>query len=1304
MGIDLAAKACERTSRQCKELLGFIKLVNGAHAQFSRSLMDACSLYMKSELYTESGSDEYGTLWNFVSRVVEDLHAYGETHRNHTLALQRQAIEPFQHSATANEASRKEIFEKVDKLTKSLQETYTTVKKSKADYDMFHAQAVEATEAIANAQIGSAKKEFERLQSKAQIALDKATSASEHLRECEIVRNKAQEEYYTKALPDIYKEVATTEENLLQSVFQAVQIAKELQKAMVTSQLIGTDDIQLNMSDVDIAADMKRFSFNFTSDDNKQVVDISVRSLLNPLKAARMQVKRDHSTRWTSHYFVLMDEPRKLFCFDSEDSEKAREIISLNDCKAYSMDDSYFGKPHCIQLIITPATEYKSDKVAAESRKETSPSEREKQLNGSYSYHNHGMLSVASSSVGRSAEAAILSQTPLFSGSHEESSNFVFKLGLSSSHSGLLLHEASKNKVSVVYLLAESAVEKADWLHHLHQTCYCCNTCSATYGYRLPLKMNVNKGRQDVANDPSFVRQTKRLHLWIMEAKDLQACQNSKSSLAGGPLYCEVLLDDIRQAKTSSKSLESLFWGEDFKFYDFSPCHSRLRILLYQGQHGRPQKDTEVGYVSIPLQSMQAGKRTEGWFQVRSFGSSEDEDVVVGVIRLALTLTSEHYIPKDLRERFLKILIEPSLICVKSIGKVITNQREEFARGLMNILMAYNQDVTGISEIMRHEVEFTENPNIIFRGSTVATKILDQYMKSLAAKYLRTVLRPIIKQIYSSKDSCEVDPSRYPQLRSAEYVKDSIRRHWKRLLGHVGAVWDAINRSVDSCPKELIEIFASIRSAVQSRFPEDKNTVYCAISGFIFLRFFCPAILSPKLFELMPEHPDSITARTLTLVAKILQNLANMTIFEGKEPYMEPCNVFLEQKRSSMMEFLDHISSLESCSSLPSSPKNIIDINHNTWLLHASFRDLQSVLQTMPCANDPVVKELFPLIDELNDFKVAFSKVQSDAEIPDSQTFSDQAPYRLEGQGKVTESQRYLYEVASSPVTKYMQSDPTAAAESSSQLSPKDQKMANTKRSRNLLSKKGPLRDNISGSQLIQEPSLVNSSTGLAASTQNMSDSTTTTADGNYSYSDDQPSKLAYGSYFGAQFLGTYIANNPIQTSFASSFSGGNLLSLVSKSDEQNVNQIKTEVSNSAEDNTTESAHGRAQQQLSDENIRTREQQHQQTLLGVEHPPVSQSKGKKFFKSLMPKKKGKSSTSAGNLLDDRNHEQQLISLDKPKHHGHNMFHSHGSKRLSDNPREKQLVSLKGNSEGQLTEELSPISKMSTSMPAFSSFL
>ena len=46
---------------------------------------------------------------------------------------------------------------------------------------------------------------------------------------------------------------------------------------------------------------------------------------------------------------------------------------------------------------------------------------------------------------------------------------------------------------------------------------------------------------------------------------------------------------------------------------------------------------------------------------------------------------------------------------------------------------------------------------------------------------------------------------------------------------------------------------------------------YVVVSGFIFLRFFAPAILGPRLFQLRQDTPDALTQRTLTLISKAIQ-------------------------------------------------------------------------------------------------------------------------------------------------------------------------------------------------------------------------------------------------------------------------------------------------------------------------------------------------------------------------------------------------------------------------------------------------
>ncbi|XP_028942114.1 RAS protein activator like-3, partial [Antrostomus carolinensis] len=204
----------------------------------------------------------------------------------------------------------------------------------------------------------------------------------------------------------------------------------------------------------------------------------------------------------------------------------------------------------------------------------------------------------------------------------------------------------------------------------------------------------------------------------------------------------------------------------------------------------------------------------------------------------------------------------------------------------------------GVAELDR----FDDREALIFRENTLATKAIDEYMKLVGGKYLQDTLGEAVAQLCTSDDSCEVDPSKCASLDLSDN-QNNLRQVCEETFQRIAT-------SCDTFPAELGEIFAAWQEegTERGKAPIGQRLV----SASLFLRFLCPAIMSPSLFGLVQEYPSEATARTLTLVAKVIQNLANFTTFGEKEAYMGFMNEFLEHNWSTMMAFLQNVANPES--------------------------------------------------------------------------------------------------------------------------------------------------------------------------------------------------------------------------------------------------------------------------------------------------------------------------------------------------------------------------------------------------------
>ncbi|XP_040281016.1 ras GTPase-activating protein 3 isoform X1 [Bufo bufo] len=323
--------------------------------------------------------------------------------------------------------------------------------------------------------------------------------------------------------------------------------------------------------------------------------------------------------------------------------------------------------------------------------------------------------------------------------------------------------------------------------------------------------------------------------------------------------------------------------------------------------------DEFLGELKIPLKVLRQSSCYDAWYllQPRDNGKSgKPEDL--GSLRLNVVYTEDHVFASEyyncLRDLLLKSGdVEPVSASAAHVLGEVCREKQEAAIPLVRLFLHYGKIVPFISAIACAEVNRTQDPNTIFRGNSLTSKCIDETMKLAGMHYLQVTLKPIIDEICELHKPCEIDPVKLKDGENLETNKENLKNY-------VDQIFNVITKSGVSCPTVMCDIFFSLRESAAKRFQDDPDVRYTAVSSFIFLRFFAPAILSPNLFQLSPHHPDPQTSRTLTLISKTIQTLGSLSKSKSasfKETYMAAFyDHFNEQKYADAVKnFLDLISS-----------------------------------------------------------------------------------------------------------------------------------------------------------------------------------------------------------------------------------------------------------------------------------------------------------------------------------------------------------------------------------------------------------
>jgi Ras GTPase-activating-like protein IQGAP2/3 len=239
--------------------------------------------------------------------------------------------------------------------------------------------------------------------------------------------------------------------------------------------------------------------------------------------------------------------------------------------------------------------------------------------------------------------------------------------------------------------------------------------------------------------------------------------------------------------------------------------------------------------------------------------------------------------------------------------------------------------LTMFQSVLTYQFDNTPEYSNLLRQNTPVSRMMTTYTRrGPGQSYLKEVLSEKINSLISLEDvDLEINPLKVydnmvkqieadtgslpdylPKSVTAEdaaeneQVQAIITPRLKVLTEIAEGFLSTIIEGLHETPYGIRWICKQIRSLSRRKYPDAQDQTICTlIGGFFFLRFINPAIVTPKSYMLIDQVPAEKPRRTLTLIAKMLQNLANKPSY-AKEPYMAKLQPFVQKNKDRINKFM----------------------------------------------------------------------------------------------------------------------------------------------------------------------------------------------------------------------------------------------------------------------------------------------------------------------------------------------------------------------------------------------------------------
>lgn len=439
--------------------------------------------------------------------------------------------------------------------------------------------------------------------------------------------------------------------------------------------------------------------------------------------------------------------------------------------------------------------------------------------------------------------------------------------------------------------------------------------------------------------------------------------------------YVEIYFGDRVWSRTSVASSSRIpFWREDYVFKDF-PGESFPNFYLVLRQRlaprSSPSRDPALGYLVLTPKDIRRNGNVEKWYNFIAFAGAPlpmryyrsslclkilYEEFTVGPATVystvgktletlantnwsSLVQTDERRDVTQISETCLEICLSGFQIeaAIKWIQSLMTEEIKKiktimiersgdplfFTRNLQSDTVESEQDAEAIENSKRFADLKRNIDNTLFRGNSILTKSLERYMRIVGSALLEKTVGTFVRQLVADAPDLEVDPSRInpsyissnsmPNTPSSE-VMETVTAHQEDLYNYTSMMWNLIKNSADDIPPGFKQLFSHLATELKKELNQSESSIYNSVAGFLFLRFFCPGILNPKLFGLIRSQRVNKVQRSLTLITKMIQCFANRTRFGFKEPWMIPMNSFFEDHERELFDYFAKVLNVKSVS------------------------------------------------------------------------------------------------------------------------------------------------------------------------------------------------------------------------------------------------------------------------------------------------------------------------------------------------------------------------------------------------------